>query len=205
MITLYTFSTPNGHKASIALEEAGLPYEVHRLDLMGREHRSPEYMKISPIGKLPAMMETVNGSQHRIFGSGAILLYVAEKTGKLLPKDPVRRIEAINWLELGVSDLGPAATELSRFALRAPEKLPYAIDLFKSELRRCYDAMEKQLNSAEYLAGEYSVADISAFPFVAATHHTKPQFFSSYTRIRGWYDLVAARPAVQRGMAVPPP
>ena len=204
MITLYTFSTPNGHKVSILLEELALPYQPYRLDVMAGEHRMPAYLKVSPIGKFPASVETLpDGSSLRLFGSGAILQHYAERCGRLIPADPVARAECLNWFYLGISDLGPAAVEKFRFSVRAPEKLPYAIDLFKSELRRCYAALEQRLAEVEYLAGEYSIADIACFPFVAAAALAPGGPIEGFPNIKRWHDMIGARPAVVRGMAVP--
>ncbi|HYH21051.1 MAG TPA: glutathione S-transferase C-terminal domain-containing protein [Azospirillum sp.] len=203
MITLYTFATPNGHKASILLEELGLQYRVHKLDLMGGENKAPEYLKISPIGKLPAAVEEMPGGvTRRLFGSGAILLHYAERTGRLLPGGDMRA-EALSWLMLGISDLGPTALDMFRFSVRAPEKIPYAIDLFKGELLRCYGALDDRLAQEEYLAGEYSVADISCFPFIAAAAVAGGGLLDRYANLKRWHDAILARPAVQRGMAVP--
>ncbi|HYD69713.1 glutathione S-transferase family protein [Azospirillum sp.] len=203
MITLYTFATPNGHKASILLEELGLQYRVHKLDLMGGENKAPEYLAISPIGKLPAAVEEMpGGAARRLFGSGAILLHYAERTGRLLPGGDMRA-EALSWLMLGISDLGPTALDMFRFSVRAPEKIPYAIDLFKGELLRCYGALDDRLSQEEYLAGDYSVADIACFPFIAAAAVAGGGLLDRYANLKRWHDAIIARPAVQRGMAVP--
>ena len=203
MITLYTFPTPNGHKASIMLEELGIGYKVHRLDLTLGENKQADYLRISPIGKVPAILEELpGGKQRRLFGSGAILLHFAEHTGRLLPQGEARG-EALAWMMLGISDLGPTATDMFRFSVRAPEKIPYAIDLFKGELLRCYQALDDRLAEVEYLADEYSVADISCFPFIAVAATSGGRLRERYTNLMRWHDAVAARPAVQRGMAVP--
>jgi GST-like protein len=204
MITLYTFNTPNGHKASILLEELGLKYKVHKLDFVGGEHKLPAYLGVSPIGKIPAITEELpGGRQRRLFGSGAILLHYADRAGRLLPGDASDRTEALSWFMLGISDLAPTAVDVFRFSVRAPEKIPYAIDLFKGELVRCYNAMETQLAKQEYLAGEYSIADIACYPFIAAAAVANAGILERYPNIRGWHDRVGARPAVQRGMTVP--
>jgi len=204
MITLYTFSTPNGHKASILLEELGLPYTVHKLDVMAGEHRAAGYLKFSPIGKFPALVETAaDGGSLRLFGSGAILLHYAERVGRLLPSDPEARAECLSWFFLGISDLGPASVEMFRFSVRLPEKLPSAIDLFKAELMRCYSALDRRLAVAEYLAGEYSIADIACYPFIAAAALSPGALLERFPNLKRWHDLLGARPAVVRGMAVP--
>jgi len=205
MITLYTFPTPNAHKASIMLEEVGLAYRAQKVDLVGGEQLKPDYLAISPVGKVPAMIdEDTGGAPQTVFGSGAILLYLAEKTGKLLPDAAGPRADTYNWLAYGISDLGPTAVDMFRFAVRAPEKLPYAIELFRNELGRCYRALESQVTRTEYLIETgYSIADIAVFPFAAASAQASPGFFETYPNIKRWYDLIAARPAVQRGMKVP--
>ena len=202
MITLYTFPTPNGHKASILLEELGLKYAVHKLDLMGGENRTGDYLAISPSGKLPAVVEELpGGTRRRLFGSGAILQHYAERTGRLLPAGDAR-IEALCWFHFGISDLGPMAVDLFRFAVRAPEKIPYAIDLYRGELQRYYDALEHRLGEAEYLGGgEYSIADIACYPFVAVA--AEGGRLDGRPNLQRWRALIANRPAVQRGMAVP--
>ena len=205
MYTLYTFPTPNGHKASIMLEELGLPYQVHRIDLGSSENKRDPYLAISPIGKIPALVsEGDNGKPpHRLFGSGAILLHLAAESGKLLPGGELQRAEALSWLMFGISDLAPTAIDLFRFRVRAPEPLPYAIDLFKGEMIRCYDALEQRLSSQDMLAGEYSIADIACFPFINAAGLTTDRLFPRYPNLRRWHDAIAERPAVQKGMKVP--
>jgi GSH-dependent disulfide-bond oxidoreductase len=204
MITLYTFNTPNGHKASILLEELGLKYKIHKLDLSAGEHKSPEYMAISPIAKIPAVVEELPGGvRRRLFGSGAIMMHFAERTQRLLPSSVEARTEALSWFMMGLSDLGPAALDMFRFSVRAPERIPYAIDLFRGELVRCYQAMEARLEEVEYLAGEYSIADIACYPFFAVAAASNSELLDRYPNLRRWHDLVAARPAVIRGMAAP--
>lgn len=204
MITLYTFNTPNGHKASILLEELGLKYKVHKMDLMAGEHKSPEYLDVSPVAKIPAVVEEMPGGvRRRLFGSGAIMLHYSERAGRLVPADAGARAEALSWFMMGISDLGPAALDMFRFSVRAPERIPYAIDLFRGELVRCYVAMESRLADSDYLAGEYSIADISCFPFIAVAAAANGELLERYPNLRRWHDLLGARPAVRRGMAVP--
>ncbi|MBK3778493.1 glutathione S-transferase [Azospirillum brasilense] len=205
MITLYTFASPNGQKASILLEELGLTYKVHKVDLVAGEGRQPDYLAVSPIGKIPAVVEDLpGGRKRRLFGSGAILLHYAERTGRLLPDDEDERAEAMSWLMLGVSDLGPSGLSKFRFAVMAPEKIPYAIDYFKGELQRIHAAMEERLGGSEYLAGgTYSIADLACFPFVAVAAKAEGNVLDRYPNLKRWHDAVAERPAVKRGMAVP--
>ncbi len=204
MITLYTYPTPNGHKASILLEELGLKYRVHRVELSANEHKKADYQAVSPVGKIPATVEEMPGGvRRRLFGSGAILLHFSERTGRLIPQAVEARTECLSWLMMGISDLGPTSLDMFRFSVRAPEKIPYAIDLFKGELMRCYSAMEDRLGDATYLAGEYSIADIACYPFIAAAAVAGGGLLERFPNLGRWHDAIAARPAVQRGMAVP--
>lgn len=204
MITLYSFASPNGHKASILLEELGLSYHLHKIDIMEGENRKPEYLAISPVGKLPAVVEELpGGHKRRLFGSGSILLHFAERTGRLLPDDEADRAEALNWLMMGLSDLGPSAMDMFRFSVRAPEKISYAIDLYKGELMRVYRAMDDQLAEREFLATTYSIADIACYPFIAAAAVAGGGLLDRFPNLKRWHDTISARPAVQRGMAVP--
>lgn len=204
MITLYTFASPNGQKASILLEELGLTYKVQKIDIVAGDNRHPDYLAISPIGKIPAVVEDLpGGKKRRLFGSGAILLHYAERTGRLLPEGVDDRAEAMSWLMLGVSDLGPSGVNKFRFSVMAPEKIPYAIDLFKGELQRIYAALEERLTGNEYLAGSYSIADIACFPFAAVVAKADGNVLERYPNVKRWYDTIAERPAVKRGMAVP--
>ena len=204
MITLYTFATPNGHKASILLEELGLTYKVQKIDIVAGENKRPDYLAISPISKVPAVVEVLpGGRKRRLFGSGAILLHYAERTGRLLPESVDDRAEAMSWFMLGISDLGPTAVDMFRFSVRAPERIPYAIDLFKGELMRTYGALDTRLGEAEYLGGTYSIADIACYPFIAAAAVAGGSLLERFPNLKRWHDAVADRPAVKRGMAVP--
>ncbi len=204
MITLYTFPTPNGRKASILLEELGLTYKVQKIDLVAGENKRPDFLEISPITKIPAVVEELPGAnRRRLFGSGAILLHYAERTGRLMPDTLDAKAEAMSWFMLGISDLGPTAVDMLRFSVRAPEKIPYAIDLYKGELMRCYGALDDRLSQADYLAGSYSIADIACFPFIAAAAVAVGGLLERFPNMKRWHDAVNARPAVRRGMAVP--
>ncbi len=204
MITLYTFATPNGHKASILLEELGLTYKVQKIDIVAGENKRPDYLAISPISKVPAVVEVLpGGRKRRLFGSGAILLHYAERTGRLLPESVDDRAEAMSWFMLGISDLGPTAVDMFRFSVRAPERIPYAIDLFKGELMRTYGALDTRLGEAEYLGGTYSIADIACYPFIAAAAVAGGSLLERFPNLKRWHDAVADRPTVKRGMAVP--
>jgi GST-like protein len=204
MITLYTYPTPNGQKAAIMLEELGLEYRSIRVGMASGENRKPDYLALSPVGKIPALVDDSGETPRRVFGSGAILLYLAEKHGKLLPADPAGRAEAYGWLGIGISDLAPSIGSLFRFAVMATEKSPYVIDYFTEELERCWRAFDQRLGEAEYLAGaEYSIADISVYPFAHATRRSNPQFVERCPNIGRWLGTVGARPAVERGMKPP--
>jgi GST-like protein len=206
MITLYSFPTPNGQKASIMLEEVGLPYRVSLIDITVGEQFQPPYLEISPLGKIPGIVdEDAPDGPQRVFGSGAILLYLAEKTGLLMPAAGPDRAEALSWIAFGVSDLAATSIDLFRFMVRAPEKLPYAIELFKGELKRCYAALEMRLAASEYLAGAaYSAADIACFPFVAIAVENDSPVVENASNVRRWHAAIAARPAVQLGRAAQP-
>lgn len=203
MITLYTFGTPNGQKASILFEELNLPYQVQIVDIESGENKRPEYLRISPIGKLPAVLEDMPDGRRRLFGSGAIMLFYAEREGRLLPQDPDQRCEALSWFSLGIGDLGPTALDMVRFSVRAPERIAYAVDLFKGELMRCYHALEQRLSETEYLGGEYSIADIACFPFIRAAALRRENFLERFPAMGRWHAALSSRPTVQRGLVVP--
>ncbi|MFN8722459.1 MAG: glutathione S-transferase family protein [Rhodospirillales bacterium] len=200
VITLHTYNTPNGHKAAIMLEETGLAYETRVWDLPAGAHTGADYGRISPIHRIPAIEDDVGGRRQRIFGSGAILYHLAERTGQLMPTDPNMRAETYSWVEFGVSDLAPAAMNLFRFAIRAPEKLPYAIDLFKDEFTRCLRAMETRLGESQHLAGpDYTIGDIACLPFTLLSMR-KPGYAEAWPNLARWCASLEARPAVQRGL-----
>ncbi len=209
MIQLYTWSTPNGRKASIALEELGLPYNVHPINIGKDEQFAPDFLKVSPNNKIPAIVdEDAPGGPLSIFESGAILTYLAEKTGRLLAPTGPERYAAMEWLHWQMGGLGPMLGQFGFFAVRSPEKAPLAIERFTTESSRLLGVMEKRLMEVPYLAGaDYSIADIACYAWtLAATTFLKDALGSHLddkTQIRGWLDRVGARPAVQRGMAVP--
>lgn len=200
MITLHTFATPNGWRASILLEELGLPYEVHNVDLTKGEQLAPDFLAINPLGKIPAMVEDGRAT----FGSTAILYDLAERHGRLMPGDAEARRQAHVWLAFAAGDLGPTLVNSYFFKVRAPEPQPIAIERFTAETLKCLRALEHRLGEAPYLAGtDYSIADIACFPFVAAGARVVPHYFDERPNLRRWHDSIAARPAVQRGMSVP--
>jgi GST-like protein len=203
MIQLYTWGTPNGKKVSIMVEEVGIPYEVHAINLQQGDQHKPAYLAINPNNKIPAIIDTEGpaGKPLTLFESGAIVMYLAEKTGKLWPKDMGRRYEVIQWLMFQMGGVGPMFGQANYF-FRAQEKVPQAIERFHKEALRLYSVLDKQLGQQEFLAGDYSIADIATYPWVwrHEMHQVKLEQFSNVKR---WYDTISARPAVQRGMAVP--
>lgn len=201
MIDLYTAATPNGFKVSIALEELGLPYKVIPLDFSTMEQKKPEFLAINPNGRIPAIVDRDNGD-FAVFESGAILLYLAEKTGKLLPQDPKRRSQAIQWLMFQMGGVGPMQGQANVFFRYFPEKLQGAIDRYQHETRRLYEVLDRRLGEAEYLAGDYGIADIATFPWVRI-HDWAGVAIDGLEHLQRWMDAIAVRPAVQRGLQVP--
>ena len=204
MIELYTWTTPNGRKVSIMLEETGLPYNVHPVDIGKGEQFRPDFVAINPNSKIPAIIDSdgPGGAPLAIFESGAILIYLAEKTGKLLPRDPVARIAALQWLMFQMGGVGPMFGQAHHFLRAAPEPVPYGIERYTKETRRLYGVLERRLGEAEYLAGDYSIADIATFPWVARHEWHKVEL-AEFPQVARWYAAIAARPAVARGMRVP--
>ncbi len=201
MIDLYTAATPNGHKASIALEELGLPYTVHALSFDRQEQKSPEFLQINPNGRIPAIVDRSN-DDFAVFESGAILLYLAEKTGQLLPSDSKGRSRVIQWLMFQMGGVGPMQGQANVFFRYFPEKLQGPIDRYQHETRRLYEVLDRRLGEAEYLAGDYSIADIATFPWVRI-HDWAGVSVEGLDNLLRWMDQLAARPAVQRGLQVP--
>jgi GST-like protein len=204
VIELYTWTTPNGYKASIALEELGFPYEVHPVRIGAGEQFKPEFLAISPNNKIPAIVDTQGpeGRPLAVFESGAILIYLAEKAGRLIPKSPEGRMVAIEWLMFQMASIGPMLGQAGHFRSYAPEKLPYAIDRYTNEARRLYGVLDRRLGAVEYLAGEYSIADIAAYPWLRFPDRQGVEI-GEYPHVARWRDAIAARPAVVRGLAVP--
>jgi GST-like protein len=204
VIDLYTWTTPNGRKVSIMLEEVGLPYRVHPIDISKGAQHTPEFLAINPNGRIPAIIDGdgPGGKPIRIFESGAILIYLAEKTGKLLSADPRQRMETLVWLMFQMGGIGPMFGQAHHFLRAAPEPVPYGIERYTKETRRLYGVLERRLGEASYLAGEYSIADIATYPWVAR-HTFHKVDFAAYPNVKRWFDAISARPAVARGMAVP--
>lgn len=201
MIELYTAATPNGQKISIALEELGLPYRVHALSFDRKEQKAPEYLKINPNGRIPAIVDTEN-EDFAVFESGAILLYLAEKTGQLLPADARGRSTVIQWLMFQMGGVGPMQGQANVFFRYFPEKLQGAIDRYQNETRRLYEVLDTRLGEVEYLAGDYSIADIATYPWVRI-HDWSGVSVEGLPHLQRWMAALAARPAVQRGLLVP--
>ena len=201
MIELYTASTPNGFKVSIMLEECGLDYQVRAIDLPSLEQKQPEFLAINPNGRIPAIMD----DGFAVFESGAILQYLAEKTGKLLPSQSQARSRAIQWLFWQNAGLGPMMGQLNVFRRYFPEHLPAAIDRYERESYRLFGVLDQQLAQGEFVAGpDYSIADISCWPWIHG-HEWSGLSLADYPNLRRWHDQIEARPAVQAGLQVPAP
>lgn len=200
MIDLYTFTTPNGRKASIMLEEVELPYNVHNIDITKGEQFTPEFVAINPNSKIPAIVDQDAGIT--IFESGAILIYLAEKAGKLLPTDTKERFQVLSWLMLQMGSIGPMFGQLNHFKKFAPEKIPYAIERYEKETLRLYSVLDKQLAEREYICGDYSIADIATYPWVAI-YEWQGLTLDEHPNLKLWVETMQQRQAVQRGMAVP--
>lgn len=203
MIDLYSWATPNGRKVSIALEELGLPYTVHPINIRKLEQKEPWFLKINPNGRVPAIIDRAN-SGLTIFESGAILLYLAEKAGRLMPKDDHGRYQVIQWVMWQMGGLGPMQGQANVFSRYFPEKIPSVLARYQNETRRLYTVMDTRLGEAEYLAGTYSVADIACIPWVMQ-HDWSGVAIDDLTNLLRWYRTMTDKPAVQRGFKVPEP
>lgn len=207
MIDLYTWTTPNGRKASIMLEECGLDYTVHPINIGKDEQFVPAFLKISPNNRIPAIVDNdADDGPLSVFESGAILIYLAEKTGKFLAPKGAQRAKALEWLMWQMGGVGPMFGQLFHF-MNAAEKIPYAINRYQNEAARLVGVLDKRLGEANFLAGDYSIADIITYPWVAPAFEivakTKPDVVGEGANVRRWLAAVGARPAVQRGMAIP--
>jgi GST-like protein len=208
MIDLYTWTTPNGRKVSIMLEEIGLPYKVIPVDLGKQQQLEGAFTAITPNQKIPAIVDhDVPGGPLSIFESGAILIHLAEKTGKLLSKEVRARAATMQWLMFQMSHVGPIIGQTGHFLQQAPEKIPYAIQRFVGESVRIVGVLDQGLKGRDYVAGEYSIADIATYPWVVAAwtpfKQMMPEKIGELGNVQRWLDRMAARPAVERGMAVP--
>jgi GSH-dependent disulfide-bond oxidoreductase len=203
MIELFTAATPNGWKASITLEELGLPYKVRRIDFDKREQKEPWYLKINPNGRIPAIVDHDNGG-FAVFESGALMIYLAEKAGKLLPADVKGRSLVIQWLMFQMGNLGPMMGQANVFFRYAPERIPYAIDRYQREVQRLFEALNTRLADHEFLAGDYSIADIASWSWVRG-YKWSGLTLDGLPNLERWLATVGARPAVKRGIDVPEP
>ncbi|WP_439816026.1 glutathione S-transferase N-terminal domain-containing protein [Zavarzinia sp. CC-PAN008] len=205
MIDLYYWPTPNGWKISIALEELGLPYQVRLVNIGRGEQFAPDFLAISPNNRIPALVDHApagGGAPVAVFETGAMLIYLAEKTGRLLPADGAARYAVLQWLMWQMGGLGPMAGQNGHFLLYAAEKIPYAIERYGQEVRRLYGVLDAQLaRTGACVAGEYSIADIAIFPWIM-THKAQGLSLDDYPAIRRWYAELRARDALQRGLAV---
>jgi glutathione S-transferase/GST-like protein len=202
MIDLYTAATPNGHKISIALEELALPYTVHALDLMAGQQKTPEFLRINPNGRIPAIVDREAGD-FAVFESGAILVYLAEKTGQLMPADAKGSSRVLQWLMFQMGGIGPMMGQANVFFRYFPEKIPAVIDRYQGESLRLFKVLDGHLKDHEYLAGDYSIADIANWAWVR-THRWSGVDVADLPHLRRWRDTIRARPAVQRGIEQPP-
>jgi GSH-dependent disulfide-bond oxidoreductase len=201
MIDLYTAPTPNGHKASICLEELALPYEVHVVNILAGEQKKPEYLEINPNGRIPTIVDRDEGN-FAVFESGAILIYLAEKTGQLLPADRKGRSRVLQWLMFQMAGIGPMMGQANVFYRYFPEKIQPAIDRYHNECRRLFEVLDHRLGDAQWLAGDYSIADIATWPWVR-THKWSGIRIEGLENLKRWMAAMAARPACQKGVEVP--
>ena len=204
MVEVYSWATPNGHKVHIMLEECGLPYRAHAVNIGTGDQFEPEFLAISPNNKIPAITDPdgPGGQPISLFESGAILLYLAGKTGKFMPEDVRAKYEVLQWLMFQMGGVGPMLGQAHHFRIYAPEKIPYAIDRYTNEAQRLYGVMNRRLAKSRYLGGpEYSIADIAVFPWLRSWKNQGINW-NDHPHLKGWFDEIAARPAVQRGVEV---
>jgi len=204
MIDLYYWPTPNGRKITIMLEEASLPYRVVPVNIGRGEQFTPEFLAISPNNRMPAIVDhdpPGGGDPISVFESGAILVYLAEKTGKFMASDPRGKADVMQWLFWQMGGLGPMCGQAHHFRIYAPEQIEYAIDRYTREVNRLYAVMDKRLSDREYLAGEYSIADMASWPWVVPWK-AQGQNLDDFPNLKRWFDAISARPAVQRGRVV---
>ena len=201
MIELYTAPTPNGHKVSVALEELGLPYTVKIVNIMGGDQKKPEYLKLNPNGRIPAIVDTEAGN-FAVFESGAILIYLAEKTGRLMPSDAQGRSRVLQWLMFQMGGVGPMMGQANVFFRYFPEKIQPVIDRYQNESRRLFEVLDTRLAESEWLADDYSIADIATWPWVRK-HRWSGVNTEGLVHLKRWSDAMMARPACAKGIEVP--
>jgi GST-like protein len=201
MIDLYVWPTPNGYKISIMLEEIAMAYNVIDIDIGRGDQFQPEFLKISPNNKMPAIVDSdgPDGKPIAIFESGAILLYLAEKSGKLMPRDMRGRYNVMQWLMFQMASVGPMLGQANHFISYAPEKIPYAISRYTNEMKRIYGVVNRRLAESPYLAGDYSIADIATFPWLRIYERAGLKL-EDFPNLKRWYDAIDARPAVKKGL-----
>ncbi len=203
MIDLYYWTTPNGHKITLFLEETATPYTLHAVNIGKGDQFKPEFLKISPNNRIPAIIDNApadGGQPISLFESGAILLYLAEKTGRYIPSDLRGRADVLQWLFWQMGGLGPMAGQNHHFATYAPEKLPYAIDRYTRETSRLYGVLNKRLADREFIAGDYSIADMACYPWIVP-HEKQGQDLNEFPQLKRWFDAIASRPATVRAYA----
>jgi len=203
MIDLYFWPTPNGHKISIALEEMDLAYAVHPVNINTGAQFDPEFLRISPNNRIPAIVDPdgPGGAPMHLFESGAILLYLARKTGKFLSDNPAEEFRAIEWLMWQMGGVGPMFGQANHFIVYADDKIPYAMDRYRNEAHRLTRVLDKRLGEAEFVAGAYSIADMALFPWLRS-HDRYDIDFAEFPNVKRWFEAISERPAVQRGLAV---
>jgi len=204
MIDLYTWSSPNGLKVRIMFEETGLDYELYPVNLGEGEQKKPDYLAINPNGKIPAIVDRdgPGGDEVTIFESGAILLYLAEKSGMFLPEEPNEKWQVISWLMFQMAGIGPSLAQAGYFLNRAPEPVPHAVERSVNEAERLFGVVDRRLSEAEFIAGDYSIADIASFPWLRI-HQRFGLDVADYPNVGRWLESISERPAVQRGLAQP--
>jgi GST-like protein len=203
MIDVYYWPTPNGKKITVFLEETGLEYKIIPVNIRKGEQFKPDFLKISPNNRMPAIVDHdgPGGKPYSLFESGAILMYLAEKTGKLMPSEMRARYLVIQWMMFQMASVGPMMGQAGHFRNAAPEKIPYAIDRYTNESRRLFSVIDPRLSEAAYLAGDYSIADIATYPWVVNVQR-EPEQLATRPYLKRWLDAIGERPAVKRGMAV---
>lgn len=203
MIELYYWTTPNGHKITIFLEETGLDYEIFPVNISKGEQFNPDFLKIAPNNRIPAIRDMApadGGAPLGIFESGAILEYLADKSGQFLPKEPRARFNVLQWLYWQMGGLGPMAGQNHHFVQYAPERIPYAMERYVKETNRLYGVLNKQLEGKDYIAGDYSIADMASYPWVVP-YERQQQKLEDFPNLKAWFERMSARPAVQRAYA----
>lgn len=207
MIDVYSWATPNGHKVHIMLEETGLEYRAHPIDIGAGDQFKPEFLEISPNNKIPAIVDSggptrADGKPFSLFESGAILIYLAAKTGKFMPDDLAARYDVLQWVMFQMGGLGPMLGQAHHFRIYAPEKIEYAVNRYTNEAKRLYNVMETKLEKSAYLAGDdYTIADIAAFPWTRSWQNQGIDL-DALPNVKRWHETIAARPAVKRGVEV---